>query len=189
MARKGNPISVRLDLNRSSDPSRFSEGDRESHRMGSVRLFLIFVCPPKGVRGRCRCPGRTRLLLTLEDHRKKPGTRACRERRTRGGRASDQCPQKQGVCLRVSTRTPKKPNSALRKIAKVRLSNRHDIFAHIPGEGHNSQEHSIVLVRGGRVKDSPGVKSHRIRGVKDLLGIPYGRKGRSKYGAERPKSK
>ena len=104
-------------------------------------------------------------------------------------RASDQCPQKQGVCLRVSTRTPKKPNSALRKIAKVRLSNRHDIFAHIPGEGHNSQEHSIVLVRGGRVKDSPGVKSHRIRGVKDLLGIPDRRKGRSKYGAERPKSK
>ncbi|KAG2611575.1 hypothetical protein PVAP13_4KG104120 [Panicum virgatum] len=83
----------------------------------------------------------------------------------------------------------KKPNSALRKIAKVRLSNRHDIFAHIPGEGHNSQEHSIVLVRGGRVKDSPGVKSHRIRGVKDLLGIPDRRKGRSKYGAERPKSK
>ena len=82
-----------------------------------------------------------------------------------------------------------KPNSALRKIAKVRLSNRHDIFAHIPGEGHNSQEHSIVLVRGGRVKDSPGVKSHRIRGVKDLLGIPDRRKGRSKYGAERPKSK
>ena len=91
--RKGNPISVRLDLNRSSDPSRFSEGDRESHRMGSVRLFLIFVCPTKkGVRGRCRCPGRTRLLLTLEDHRKKPGTRACRERRTRGGCASTVSP-------------------------------------------------------------------------------------------------
>ena len=79
------------------------------------------------------------------------------KRRTDRTRASDQCPQKQGVCLRVSTRTPKKPNSALRKIAKVRLSNRPDIFAHIPGEGHNSQEHSIVLVRGGRVKDSPGV--------------------------------
>ena len=109
------------------------------------------------------------------------------KRRTDRTRASDQCPQQQGVCLRVSTRTPKKPNSALRKIAKVRLSNRHDIFAHIPGEGHNSQEHSIVLVRGGRVKDSPGVKSHRIRGVKDLLGIPDRRKGRSKYGAERPK--
>ncbi|CAK8540477.1 unnamed protein product [Lathyrus sativus] len=103
-------------------------------------------------------------------------------------RASDQCPQKQGVRPRVSTRTPKKPNSAPRKIAKVRLSNRHDIFAHIPGEGHNSQEHSMVLIRGGRVKDLPGVKSHCIRGVKDLLGIPDRRRGRSKYGLEKPKS-
>ena len=111
------------------------------------------------------------------------------KRRTDRTRASDQCPQKQGVRPRLATRTPKKPNSAPRKIAKVRLSNRHDIFAHIPGEGHNSQEHSMVLIRGGRVKDSPGVKSHRIRGVKDLLGIPDRRKGRSKYGAERPKSK
>ncbi|CAN6447616.1 unnamed protein product [Victoria cruziana] len=104
-------------------------------------------------------------------------------------RASDQCPQKQGVRPRVPTRTPKKPNSALCKIAKVRLSNRHDIFAHIPGEGHNLQEHPMVLIKGGRVKDSPGVKSHRIRGVKDLLGIPDRRRGRSKYGAERPKPK
>ncbi|KAG6736890.1 hypothetical protein POTOM_060180 (mitochondrion) [Populus tomentosa] len=104
------------------------------------------------------------------------------KRRTDRTRALDQCPQKQGVCLRVSTRTPKKPNSALRKIVKVRLSNRHDIFAHIPGEGHNLQEHSMVLIRGGRVKDSPGVKSHCIRGVKDLLGIPDRRRGRSKYG-------
>ncbi|CAN6447148.1 unnamed protein product [Victoria cruziana] len=111
------------------------------------------------------------------------------KRHTDRTRASDQCPQKQGVRPRVLTRTPKKPNSALRKIAKVRLSNQHDIFAHIPGEGHNSQEHPMVLIRGGRVKDSPGVKSHRIRGVKDLLGIPDRRRGRSKYGAERPKPK
>jgi len=111
------------------------------------------------------------------------------KRRTDRTRALDKCPQKQGVCLRVSTRKPKKPNSALRKIAKVRLSNRHDIFAYIPGEGHNLQEHSIVLVRGGRVKDLPGVKFHCIRGVRDLLRIPDRRKGRSKYGAERPKSK
>nr|YP_009400330.1 ribosomal protein S12 [Stratiotes aloides]ARX11222.1 ribosomal protein S12 [Stratiotes aloides] len=109
--------------------------------------------------------------------------------RTDRTRALNQCPQKQGVCPRVPTRTPKKPNSALRKIAKVRLSNRHDIFAHIPGEGHNSQEHPIVLIRGGRVKDSPGVKSHCIRGVKDLLGIPDRRRGRSKYGAEKPKKR
>ena len=111
------------------------------------------------------------------------------KRRTDRTRALDKCPQKQGVCLRVSTRTPKKPNSALRKIAKVRLSNRHEIFAYIPGEGHNLQEHSMVLIRGGRVKDLPGVKFHCIRGVRDLLGIPDRRKGRSKYGAERPKSK
>lgn len=111
------------------------------------------------------------------------------KRRTDRTRALDKCPQKQGVCLRVSTRKPKKPNSALRKIAKVRLSNRYDIFAYIPGEGHNLQEHSIVLVRGGRVKDLPGVKFHCIRGVRDLLGIPDRRRGRSKYGAERPKSK
>ena len=110
------------------------------------------------------------------------------KRRTDRTRALDQCPQKQGVCLRLSTRTPKKLNSALRKIAKVRLSNRHDIFAYIPGEGHNLQEPSMVLIRGGRVKDLPGVKFHCIRGVKDLLGIPNRRRGRSKYGAEKPKS-
>ncbi|KAF1855339.1 hypothetical protein Lal_00002102 [Lupinus albus] len=117
------------------------------------------------------------------------GSRPLEEkRRTDRTRASDQCPQKQGVRPRLSTRTPKKPNSAPRKIAKVRLSNRHEIFAHIPGEGHNSQEHSMVLIRGGRVKDLPGVKSHCIRGVKDLLGIPDRRRGRSKYGADKPKS-
>lgn len=112
-----------------------------------------------------------------------------KKRRTDRTRASDQCPQKLGVRQRVFNRTPKKPNSARRKIAKVQLiSNKHDIFAHIPGEGHNSQDHSTVLIRGGRVKDLPGVKSHCIRGVKDLLGIPDRRRGRSKYGAKKPKS-
>nr|BDC46208.1 ribosomal protein S12 [Agathis dammara] len=111
-----------------------------------------------------------------------------KKRRTDRTRALNKCPQKRGVCLRVSTRTPKKPNPAPRKIAKVRLSNRHDIFAFIPGEGHNLQEHSMVLIRGGRVKDPPGVKFHCIRGVKDLLGIPGRRRGRSKYGAKKPKS-
>ncbi|KAL6126594.1 hypothetical protein ACLB2K_074641 [Fragaria x ananassa] len=101
--------------------------------------------------------------------------------RTNRNRALDKCPQKQGVCLRVFTRTPKKPNSALRKVAKVRLSNRNDVFSYIPGEGHNLQEHSMVLIRGGRVKDLPGVKFHCIRGVKDLLGLPNRRRGRSKY--------
>ncbi|KAK9927468.1 hypothetical protein M0R45_024651 [Rubus argutus] len=108
--------------------------------------------------------------------------------RTNRNRALDKCPQKQGVCLRVFTRTPKKPNSALRKVAKVRLSNRNDVFSYIPGEGHNLQEHSMVLIRGGRVKDLPGVKFHCIRGVKDLLGLPNRRRGRSKYGAEKPKN-
>lgn len=109
------------------------------------------------------------------------------KRRTQRTRASNQCPQKQGVCLRVSTRTPKKPNSASRKIAKVRLTNRNEIIAYIPGEGHNSQEHPVVMVRGGRVKDLPGVKYHRIRGVKDLQGIPGRRQGRSKYGTKKTK--
>jgi small subunit ribosomal protein S12 len=110
------------------------------------------------------------------------------KRRTQRTRALNQSPQKQGVCLRVSTRTPKKPNSALRKIAKVRLTNRNEVIAYIPGEGHNLQEHSVVLIRGGRVKDLPGVKYHCIRGVFDLQGIPKRRRARSKYGTKKPNS-
>ena len=96
------------------------------------------------------------------------------------------CPQKRGVCLQVKTMTPKKPNSALRKIARVRLSNGKEITAYIPGEGHNLQEHSIVLVRGGRVRDLPGVRYHVIRGVLDTLGVEGRRRGRSKYGCKKP---
>jgi len=96
-------------------------------------------------------------------------------------------PQKKGVCLKVYTRTPKKPNSAIRKIARVRLTNGIDIIAYIPGEGHNLQEHSVVLVRGGRVKDLPGVKYHLIRGVYDLQGVSERKKSRSKYGTKRKK--
>jgi small subunit ribosomal protein S12 len=99
----------------------------------------------------------------------------------------DRSPQKRGVCLQVKTMTPKKPNSALRKIARVRLSNGKEITAYIPGEGHNLQEHSIVLVRGGRVKDLPGVRYHIIRGVLDTVGVENRRRGRSKYGQKRPK--
>ena len=99
----------------------------------------------------------------------------------------DGCAQKRGVCLQVKTMTPKKPNSALRKIARVRLSNKKEITAYIPGEGHNLQEHSIVLVRGGRVKDLPGVRYHIVRGVLDSTGVEGRRRGRSKYGAKRPK--
>jgi small subunit ribosomal protein S12 len=97
------------------------------------------------------------------------------------------CAQKRGVCLQVMTRTPKKPNSALRKVAKVRLSNGREIIAYIPGEGHNLQEHLTVLVRGGRVRDLPGVRYHIIRGKLDATGVEARRQGRSKYGAKRPK--
>jgi small subunit ribosomal protein S12 len=98
------------------------------------------------------------------------------------------CPQKRGVCTRVMTVTPKKPNSALRKVARVRLSHGTEVTAYIPGIGHNLQEHSVVLVRGGRVKDLPGVRYHIIRGAKDTLGVTDRKRGRSKYGAKRPKA-
>jgi small subunit ribosomal protein S12 len=97
------------------------------------------------------------------------------------------CPQKRGVCVRVYTSTPKKPNSALRKVARVRLSNGMEVTTYIPGEGHNLQEHSVVLIRGGRVKDLPGVRYHVIRGTMDASGVEERRQGRSKYGAKRPK--
>ena len=97
------------------------------------------------------------------------------------------CPQKRGVCTRVYTTNPKKPNSALRKVARVRLTNGIEVTAYIPGEGHNLQEHSVVLIRGGRVKDLPGVRYHIIRGTLDASGVADRRKSRSKYGAKRPK--
>src|SRR5476649_1504729 len=99
------------------------------------------------------------------------------------------CPQRRGVCLQVKTMTPKKPNSALRKIARVRLSNKVEVTSYIPGEGHNLQEHSIVLVRGGRVKDLPGVRYHIVRGTLDTSGVSDRKKSRSKYGAKRAKAK
>ena len=99
-----------------------------------------------------------------------------------------ECPQKRGVCTRVYTTTPKKPNSALRKVARVRLTNGMEVTSYIPGEGHNLQEHSSVLIRGGRVKDLPGVRYHIIRGTLDTQGVANRRQGRSKYGAKRPKA-
>ena len=101
--------------------------------------------------------------------------------------AMEACPQKRGVCTRVYTTTPKKPNSALRKVARVRLSNGFEVTSYIPGEGHNLQEHSVVLIRGGRVKDLPGVRYHIIRGTLDTQGVSDRRQRRSKYGAKRPK--
>lgn len=102
-------------------------------------------------------------------------------------RALSACPQRRGVCLQVTTRTPKKPNSALRKIARVRLTNGQEVTAYIGGEGHNLQEHSVVLVKGGRVRDLPGVRYHVVRGALDSLGVEKRRQSRSKYGAKRPK--
>ncbi|MGB7566645.1 MAG: 30S ribosomal protein S12 [Chitinivibrionales bacterium] len=109
-------------------------------------------------------------------------------RRSKAG-ALQNCPQRRGVCIRVFTTTPKKPNSALRKVARVRLTNHIEVNAYIPGEGHNLQEHSIVLTRGGRVKDVPGVRYHIIRGALDAQGVEDRKRGRSKYGAKRPKKK
>ena len=101
-------------------------------------------------------------------------------------KALSACPQRRGVCLQVTTRTPKKPNSALRKIARVRLTNGQEVTAYVGGEGHNLQEHSVVLVKGGRVRDLPGVRYHIVRGALDSLGVDKRRQGRSKYGAKRP---
>jgi small subunit ribosomal protein S12 len=100
--------------------------------------------------------------------------------------ALQECPQKRGVCVRVYTTTPKKPNSALRKVARVRLTNQIEVTTYIPGVGHNLQEHSVVLLRGGRVKDLPGVRYHIVRGTLDAVGVEGRRQGRSKYGAKRP---
>ncbi|EDM65598.1 MULTISPECIES: 30S ribosomal protein S12 [Moritella] len=102
--------------------------------------------------------------------------------------ALEACPQRRGVCTRVYTTTPKKPNSALRKVARVRLTNGYEVTSYIGGEGHNLQEHSVILIRGGRVKDLPGVRYHTVRGALDTAGVSDRRKGRSKYGTKRPKN-
>jgi small subunit ribosomal protein S12 len=109
------------------------------------------------------------------------------QRRKNTAPALQSCPQKRGVCTRVYTSTPKKPNSALRKVARVRLTNGIEVTSYIPGVGHNLQEHSVVLIRGGRVKDLPGVRYHIIRGTLDSIGVQERRQSRSKYGAKRPK--
>jgi small subunit ribosomal protein S12 len=126
----------------------------------------------KAKRGKSKAPA---LLYTLNSFKQK------RERRAKGS------PQKRGVCTQVRTMTPKKPNSALRKIARVRLTNGIEVTAYIPGEGHNLQEHSIVMIRGGRVKDLPGVRYHIIRGTLDTAGVAERKQGRSKYGAKKAK--
>lgn len=126
----------------------------------------------------------TRRMPTIQQLIRKPRTpKIYREK----SRHMEACPQKRGVCTRVYTTTPKKPNSALRKVAKIRLTNGYEVIGYIPGEGHNLQEHSVVLIRGGRVKDLPGVRYHIIRGVLDTQGVASRKQRRSKYGAKRPK--
>ena len=110
-----------------------------------------------------------------------------KQRRKNTAPALQSCPQKRGVCTRVYTSTPKKPNSALRKVARVRLTNGIEVTSYIPGVGHNLEEHSVVLIRGGRVKDLPGVRYHIVRGTLDFIGVQERRQGRSKYGAKKPK--
>ncbi|MFA5007773.1 MAG: 30S ribosomal protein S12 [Candidatus Omnitrophota bacterium] len=123
-------------------------------------------------------------MPTITQLLRKP--RIAKKRRSKSP-ALQQAPQRRGVCIQVRTMTPKKPNSALRKIARVRLTNSNEVTAYIPGEGHNLQEHSIVLVRGGRVKDLPGVRYHIVRGTLDCQGVANRKRSRSKYGAKRPK--
>ena len=125
-------------------------------------------------------------MPTIQQLVRKPRTQKVYREKARHMQA---CPQKRGVCTRVYTTTPKKPNSALRKVAKVRLTNGFEVIGYIPGEGHNLQEHSVVMIRGGRVKDLPGVRYHIIRGTLDTAGTKNRKKARSKYGAKREKSK
>ena len=128
----------------------------------------------------------TDFMPTINQLVRKPRERAIEKSKSP---ALNNCPQKRGVCTAVKTATPKKPNSALRKIARVRLSNGIEVTSYIPGEGHNLQEHSVVLIRGGRVKDLPGTRYHIIRGTLDTAGVANRKKARSKYGAKRPKAK
>jgi small subunit ribosomal protein S12 len=138
-----------------------------------------------------RMPGRTRLRPRIKASMPTINQLIANPRRPQHAKkkvpALQQSPQKRGVCTRVYTTTPKKPNSALRKVAKVRLTNGFEVVTYIPGEGHNLQEHSVVMVRGGRVKDLPGVRYHIIRGTLDTQGVKDRRQRRSKYGAKRPK--
>jgi small subunit ribosomal protein S12 len=126
-------------------------------------------------------PSMNQLLLGTQKRAQK---KRMRDNKTPALKGS---PQKRGVCVRVYTKTPKKPNSAIRKLAKIRLSNKREIIAYIPGEGHNLQEHSVVMIRGGRVKDLPGVRYHIVRGLLDTQGVANRKQQRSKYGAKRPK--
>jgi small subunit ribosomal protein S12 len=149
--------------------------------IGCVQARLIFGC----VQARLICYRRAFRVPTFNQLVKQGRTRT---KYKTASPALQQSPQRRGVCTRVYTQTPKKPNSALRKVARVRLTNGIEVTTYIPGVGHNLQEHSIVLIRGGRVKDLPGVRYHVIRGTLDTTGVANRKQGRSKYGAKRPKA-
>lgn len=149
------------------------------------RSRLDFIMKPGGSLGAARgFFGKSSFMPTINQLVRKPRQSAVIKSKVP---ALDACPQKRGVCTRVYTTTPKKPNSALRKVAKVRLTNGFEVISYIGGEGHNLQEHSVVLIRGGRVKDLPGVRYHIVRGSLDLQGVKDRNQARSKYGAKRPK--
>ncbi len=150
---------------------------RCTHPKVGVRSFVVAVFDDLSERFEASMPTINQLVRNA---REKPPTQ-------NKVAAMQSCPQKRGVCTRVYTTTPKKPNSALRKVARVRLTNGYEVTSYIPGEGHNLQEHSVVMIRGGRVKDLPGVRYHIIRGSLDTKGVTNRRQRRSKYGAKRPK--
>jgi small subunit ribosomal protein S12 len=154
-------------------------GAQPAPRRGFLAIFKSFTC---------RCPrhnlGEEHFMPTINQLIRKG--RVPQKAKSKVP-AMEQNPQKRGVCTRVYTTTPKKPNSALRKVAKIRLTNQREVISYIPGEGHNLQEHSVVLIRGGRVRDLPGVRYHVLRGVLDTQGVKDRKQSRSKYGAKRPK--
>jgi ribosomal protein S12, bacterial/organelle len=152
----------------------------------SLRANFSLACFHFRIYGRATGPTQKNLLMaTINQLVRKPRQATTYKS---ASPALDKCPQRRGVCTRVYTTTPKKPNSALRKVAKVRLTNQEEVISYIGGEGHNLQEHSVVLIRGGRVKDLPGVRYHTVRGSLDAAGVAKRRQARSKYGAKRPKA-
>jgi small subunit ribosomal protein S12 len=159
----------------------------EAFSKKSRRRWSVLACAEAGwneIDVRSAASARGFLMPTISQLIRKP--REAVKTRNKAP-ALEACPQKRGVCTRVYTTTPKKPNSALRKVAKVRLTNGFEVIGYIPGEGHNLQEHSVVMIRGGRVKDLPGVRYHILRGVLDTQGVKNRKQRRSKYGAKRPK--
>ncbi len=179
------------------DPGTYSLGPLETHRvvylgMETIAVFALFG---RIRRAKLEPQGDTPAAHVLRNGERDPMPtiqqliRKPRQPKIKRSKSQhlEQCPQKRGVCTRVYTTTPKKPNSAMRKVAKVRLTNGFEVISYIPGESHNLQEHSVVLIRGGRVKDLPGVRYHILRGVLDTQGVKDRKQRRSKYGAKRPK--